>query len=272
MNGGIVKAISPGLFGLIRKISPFRSSKVGVLKRANSMIAITGAIVEDLRRHGFAEEKIAYIPNGVDTDLFYPPSAEEKRELRTALRLPQDKMLFIFTGKLTQRKGLDILLAAWCQMAESCLNAVLLLVGSGVGQKDSLEEYANKFISENNLKESIHMLGAVDNVADYLKAADVFVFPSRWEGLPNSLLEAMAASLFCIASDIEGVNELIIPGRTGVLTGAGDTTALTQALTAAYQCRNQSLAAAAAAVIQREYSIEATAERLERLLAGGKNF
>jgi glycosyltransferase involved in cell wall biosynthesis len=265
MNGGIVKAVKPGTLSFVKKLSPFRNSKVELLKRVDSMIAITQDIVEDLRKHGFPEEKIAYIPNGVDTSLFYPPSDEEKRALRERLNLPQDKPLFIFTGKITKRKGIDVLLTAWLKTSEARQQAALVIIGSGVGQKDSLEQYAHTFIVENDLKESILMIGAVDNVEEFLKAADVFVFPSRWEGLPNSLLEAMAASLFCIVSNIEGVNELIIPEKTGVLTPVGDAAALAQAMDEAQKCRNLSLAAEAAVVIQREFSIEATAQKLEQL-------
>jgi glycosyltransferase involved in cell wall biosynthesis len=265
MNGGIVKAVKPGPLGFIKRVSPFRNSKVELLKQADSMIAITQDIVKDLRQYAFPEEKIAYIPNGVDTSLFYPPSDEEKRALRARLNLPQDKTLFIFTGKITKRKGIDVLLTAWLKASEAHQQAVLVIIGSGVGQKDSLEQYAHSFIVENNLKDSVLMVGAVDNVEDFLKAADVFVFPSRWEGLPNSLLEAMAASLFCIASNIEGVNELIIPGKTGVLTPVGDAAALVQALDQAHKSRSLSLAAEAAAVIQREFSIEATTQKLEQL-------
>ncbi|MDF2502454.1 MAG: hypothetical protein K0Q77_3168 [Anaerosporomusa subterranea] len=78
-------------------------------------------------------------------------------------------------------------------------------------------------------------------------------------------MEAMAASLFCIVSNIEGVNELIIPEKTGVLTPVGDAAALAQAMDEAQKCRNLSLAAEAAVVIQREFSIEATAQKLEQL-------
>jgi glycosyltransferase involved in cell wall biosynthesis len=75
----------------------------------------------------------------------------------------------------------------------------------------------------------------------------------------------MAVSLFCIASDIEGVNELIIPDKTGVLIPVGDADALARELDAAFASRNNSLAVEAAAVIQREFSIAATAHKLEQL-------
>ena len=265
MNGGLVKPAKPGLLGLAKRMNPFRNSRINQLKQAAAMIAITHDMVDDLRRHDFPETRIFYIPNGVDTNLFYPASDTQKRQIRLQLNLPLDKTVYVFTGKITRRKGIDTLLAAWLDAVQTRRQAVLVIAGSGTGQKDSLEQYAQAFISEHQLQTSVIMTGAVDNVADYLRAADVFVFPSRWEGLPNSLLEAMAVALICIASDIEGVNEIIIPGETGILVPAGDAAAWSRALDAIDQSRNRVLAENAAAVIRHDFSLDSTVRKLEQL-------
>lgn len=265
MNKGIVKKNELWPRTLLKKIYPLRSSKISKLKNADSMIAITGDIVDDLHKLGFEETKIAYIPNGVDTTVFYPPSDEEKRILRAQLNLPNDKTIFAFTGKITKRKGIDILLEGWEKARKANKEAFLVVIGSGVGEKDSLEEYAHSFVQKHQLVDSVCFVGAVDCVWEYLKAADVFVFPSRWEGLPNSLLEAMAVGLLCIASDIEGVNELIIPGKTGILVQVGDSDALAQVLDEALRDQKPQLSTAAAALIKKDFSIHSTKNKLQRL-------
>lgn len=175
-------------------------------------------------------------------------------------------MIFCFTGKVTKRKGIDVLLEAWKE-ADIKKSAALIVLGSGTGQKDSLEEYSADFVNKYGLADSVKFIGAVGNVAEYLKASDVFVFPSRWEGLPNSLMEAMAVGLLCIASDIEGVKELINAGENGVLTPVGDSTVLKKELEEA--CRKNSLAMgiAAADFIRCNFSIDTTTKRLEELFS-----
>ena len=265
MNKGIVKEVKAGLPALSKKIKPFLSNKIKKLKEANAIIAITQDIVDDLQKHGFQKEKIAYIPNGVDTTAFYPPSVEEKQKIRCTLGLPERKKIYAFTGKITRRKGIDIILEAWGKTTKARKDALLIVIGSGIGEKDSLEDYAHEYIKDHSLADSVRFIGAVGNVSEYLQASDVFIFPSRWEGLPNSLLEAMAVGLLCIASNIDGVNEIIIPEKTGVLTPVGDSDALAQALDNALWDQKPQLSAAAAALIQKDFSINATKNQLHQL-------
>lgn len=265
MNKGIVKEIKQGTGSLLKKLKPFAFKKIDTLKKANAIIAITQDIVADLQRHGFQKNKISYIPNGVDTKIFYPLSLGKKFKNRSQLNLPNDKIIFAFTGKITKRKGIDILLEAWQKTKKVKKEALLIVIGSGIGEKDSLEDFARKFVKEHDLTNTVRFIGSIDNVADYLQASDVFVFPSRWEGLPNSLLEAMATGLLCIASDIAGVNEIIIPGETGVLTAVEDSTALGLALDEAYQNQTSELGMNAASLIQQKFGIETTKRKLEEL-------
>lgn len=259
---------------VLSKVSPeklhnFRFNKINALKTADGVIAITHDIVEDLLTLGFVKDKIAYIPNGVDMNLFYPTSLVEKQTLRKRLNLPIDKRVVVFTGKITKRKGIDVLLEAW-RNSDIKDKAVLVVIGSGMGQKDSIEENAHNFVKEYNLNDSVSFLGAKDNVNEYLKASDIFVFPSRWEGLPNSLLEAMSTGLLCVASNIEGVDELIIPEKTGILTKVGDSNALGKALELACQHYSGELGINAALFIKQNFSIETTKQKLEELFSANK--
>ena len=86
-------------------------------------------------------------------------------------------------------------------------------------------------ISEKKLENKIFLAGERRNVADWLSAADIFAFPTKYEGLGIALAEAMAAGVACVASDVGPLPELISPERTGILYPLDDINALTQSLT-----------------------------------------
>lgn len=262
--GHIIKQLPPGPRGWLKGLSPFRRQRAKLLQHADGMIAISEEIKAELARYGFPGDKIFYISNGVDTRRFHPVAPAEKLALRNKLGLPPDKAMVIFTGKITRRKGVDTLLRAWRQAAVHD-RAVLVLAGSGHGQPDSMEEWLDRFIIENGLAASVIRPGAVADVAPYLAASDCFVFPSRREGLPNSLLEAMASGLLCIASDIGGNRDLILPEQTGVLLPVADIDAWAAAMCSAVRNPRPALGAAAAAFINANYCLDVTVDRLERL-------
>ena len=125
----------------------------------------------------------------------------------------------VFTGRLHPQKNLDVLIEAWPKVA-SATGASLVLVGQGP-EKERLEEKARRLGVANR----VCFTGAVADVADALRAADLFVLPSVAEGMSNSLLEAMATGLPCVASDIGGNQDLLRPSTgtaVGVLVDGGD--------------------------------------------------
>ncbi|HWR06365.1 glycosyltransferase family 4 protein [Sporomusa sp.] len=262
--GHVIKKPASRFKELMQKVLLFRERKLKLLQQANGVIAISSEIRQELENNGFSEKSIYDIPNGVDTSHFYPASQEEKVRLRNQLGLPVDKQIFIYTGKLTRRKGIDTLITAWCKsLAQE--KGMLVMLGSGKGQGDSLETYIHTRIKAESLNHSVLTPGDVDNVADYLRAADVFVFPSRREGLPNSLIEAMACSLLCIASDIGGNKDLIIPGCNGFLLPVEDVDEWSRQINNASVAIDNNLSEAAVSLISDKYDLRITVNRLERL-------
>jgi glycosyltransferase involved in cell wall biosynthesis len=266
--GHILKPIDTGPLSFLKRISPFRKRKLAILKQAQGMIAISREIRNELAQHSFPSEKIFSIPNGVDLGRFHPIASEEKRLLRHKLGLPLDKTVIIFTGKITQRKGIDTLVSAWAQAKSIHEKAVLVLVGSGHDQGDSMENWLDQFLEREAIIPSVIRTGAVDNVPEFLMAADCFVFPSKREGLPNSLLEAMASGLLCIASDIGGNRDLVEDGKTGLLLPINDINSWAEAMQQVvsntpnlYESYSQD----AVIMIENNYSLERTVEGLERL-------
>ena len=138
---------------------------------------------------------------------------------------PQD-LWVVSTGEHTKNKNLYALLDAVAQVNTSSSRKIFLtLIGEGE-ERAGLEAYAEKL----ELKNSVYFSGFVDNARSYLKAFDVFVLPSRKEGFPYGLLEAGAAGLGCIASDVGGIPEILCDPQYGILVDPHNPSTLTHSL------------------------------------------
>jgi glycosyltransferase involved in cell wall biosynthesis len=180
-------------------------------KFTNYYIAISENIKKEIIRMGVTEGKIYSSFNGVDADFYQPLNLKEKKTQKKIQSIP-DKKIVTFVGRLAFRKGVDILIRAWAQVIRRFPNAYLLIVGSGEEEK-KLKKLANEF----NLVGTIRFVGAVNNVVDYLQVTDVFAFPSRLEGAPNAVLEALACGLPVVATKIGGIVDIIYDEVNGIL-------------------------------------------------------
>ncbi|HEX7734744.1 MAG TPA: glycosyltransferase family 4 protein [Ktedonobacteraceae bacterium] len=166
-----------------------------------------------LLQHQFRPERIIYIPNGVDTQRFYPGSWVRPQEM-----VRRTERLFICVARLEYAKGIDVLLHAWAQMMalppewRSGLSPRLRLVGDGTCRQQ-LELLA----TELGLQESVEFCGTRLDIPQLLQDAWGFVLPSRWEGMPNALLEAMSCALPCIATRVSGSEDVLEQGQNGLL-------------------------------------------------------
>src|SRR5262249_3256190 len=139
--------------------------------------------------------------------------------------------------------------------------AVLCLAGEGE-ERDALERQAAR---SGALADSVRFLGRVDAVR-FLHALDAFVLPSRYEGMPNVLLEAMAAGLACVGTTIGGTEDLSEDGRAGLLVPPNEVGALAAALDQLGDAdRREALGRAARARIEAQFAVDIVAERYERL-------
>ncbi|MFN8223543.1 MAG: glycosyltransferase family 4 protein [Gaiellales bacterium] len=183
-----------------------------------------------------------------------------------APRRPGTPVRIVSVGRLAEPKDFGTLLAA---IARPALGTVELeLLGDGP-QRAALEAMARRL----GIADLTHFLGEVGDVPDRLRRADVFVLSSRSEGLPISVLEAMAAGLPIVATAVGGLGELVDDGVTGLLVPAGDVNALAEALAtlAADPARCQTLGAASRRRAEERFSIaacrQAHVELYRRLLA-----
>ena len=232
-------------------------------------LALTDAVVStshDLalsyHHSSLPPDKLVQIPNGVNTDLFHPVDDSLRCEIRSRLNLPQNAQLIIFVGRVGYRKGADILLRAWTTVTGKHPDAWLVLVGPIGENSPTLKDGPpiEHWLTE--VPQTLP-LGYRADVRDYLRAADIFVLPTRMEGLPNALLEAMATGLSCVASNVGGNVDLIVDGENGLLFESGNVEHLANAIAEllADQKRTASLGRQARKTIETDYSMESIAEQ-----------
>jgi sugar transferase (PEP-CTERM/EpsH1 system associated) len=181
----------------------------------------------DLRRWLIATvripaHKVVTIHNGVDTSRFCPGDSAEARE---ALGLPIAAAVVGTIGRLDPVKNHAGLITAFSGLAGSEARPILAIVGEGPS-RSALESE----IRQRGLSDRVRLLGERRDVPTLLRALDVFVLPSRAEGMSNTILEAMATGLPVIATDVGGNPELVEPDVTGRLVPSGDPNALEAAL------------------------------------------
>jgi len=174
-------------------------------------------------------ERIHLLPHGVDVERFRPATPEERRALRQRLGLPEG-VLAVYSGRLLRGKGLETLVDALASPALA-ERLCLVLVGAGEGLLD-VEPELRRRVAAQGLAARVVFAGRVESVEDYLRASDLFVFPSVFEALGIALVEAAACGLPAVASRTGGIVDVVEDGRSGRLVPPGDGEALAQALAA----------------------------------------
>jgi len=204
--------------GRIPKLSKTLAGRLmlAMFKRSAAVISMTKEIDEELHAIGTPQTVMHPITNGVDCHRFSPASVKQRQEWRIKNGLSPNGWIFLFSSRLVFGKGLDILMNGWEEIVIKYPNSQLLVIGSGTDQADSVEEEMHKKVLDENLINVLFM-GETERPEDYLSIADCFIFPSRKEGFPNALMEAMASQLPCVASKIGGVEALVDDGETGLL-------------------------------------------------------
>lgn len=185
----------------------------------DAFLTISQEIDQELNAVGVPPQRRFFIPNGVDSDRFAPIGPDEKRTLRASLDLP-DVPIAVFTGRLVEEKRVHHLINTWPDVRAAHPDALLLIVGTG-REEAALKDAAGS---------GIRFVGKVEDVAPYLKAADIFVLPSATEGLSNALLEGLAAGLSAVATEVGGAGDVITHGHNGWLIPPDDVRALREAL------------------------------------------
>ena len=189
-------------------------------KYADAIIALSEDMYKALIKKYLRKCSIKHffiLPNGVDLHPFIAlHNKTNKLAIRAQLNLKKDGIYIIFVGRLAKIKGLPYLIRAFKKILNQTKNVFLIIIGSG-----PLLPY---ILSDNEIRENIIIIGKIPHeiIPNYLLAADIFVLPSISEGVPLSLLEAMAAGLPIIASDVGGIPSIIKNDINGFLVKPAD--------------------------------------------------
>ncbi|HYW04927.1 MAG TPA: glycosyltransferase family 4 protein [Gammaproteobacteria bacterium] len=226
------------------------------MRRYDAIQTISDYTRERLLAAGYAEDRLAMIPNAVDLERF-----------SNARRGPGDggPLRVLYAGRLDRVKGVDVLLRAWRELDDQGglpAGTELQLAGDGP-DRDSLERLARVL----GVDGSVRFLGGRDDVPELMAGADVYVQPSRQEGLPNAVLEAMCSGLPVVATRVSGSVELVRDGWNGLLVASerpADLAAAVGRLLAAKRLRRQ-MGARSREIIESTYQVPVVLGALTRL-------
>jgi sugar transferase (PEP-CTERM/EpsH1 system associated) len=235
-----------------------------VWRRVDRVLAVSSRLADRMASQtGFPRERIGVIRNGVDLGRF---GRGDSAGVRRALGLPQQDVFIVGTvGRLVPVKDQHGLLKAVAAMRSNGVPCIALLAGDGP-LKEELERHAHQL----GIRGHVLFLGARKDVADLMLAVDVFVLPSRSEGLSNTILEAMASGRPVVATDVGGNSELVNDGVTGRLIPAEAPEALAAALSALHREPETRLAMGRAGRLraEREFSLEGMISSYQDLYLG----
>jgi glycosyltransferase involved in cell wall biosynthesis len=208
------------------------SLRRSIFRRCDGYVAISPALEARCREAGLPPDRVRGLPQGVDVTRFRP--AEDRRAHRARLGLPASGPVLVFVGSLIHRKGIDVLVRAWEGIHAARPDAHLVLVGQntfGAGSAEAGFLEAQKARLPSAAAQHVHELGVRPDVSDVLRAADLFVFPSRREGFGTAMIEAMASGLPCIVAEQPGITDFVFRGEggSGIVVPQDDDRAVTRA-------------------------------------------
>ncbi|WP_298941163.1 glycosyltransferase family 4 protein [uncultured Psychromonas sp.] len=185
---------------------------------ANRILAISDAARKEICDQVGFDNKISIVDVPVQLERF--TCLEKSDEIREEFHLLKSDYLITAVGHFIEVKGWDIAVPAFAKVCKSIPNAKLLLVGKKTS--DSFYQKIVEKIEFFNLKDKVIFAGNRSDIPEILKASDLFILPSRSEGTPAALIEAMASGLPCIATNAGGMPEVIENGDNGYLFEKGN--------------------------------------------------
>lgn len=227
---------------------------------ADRIVAVSQAIARDLvERYRIAAARTVVVHNGIDAWAFRP--ARDRARVHAELRVPSGARVVVMAGRMTPQKGWDVLLEAAARLAPLRDDIFWLLVGDGPLRRALMRRAGE-------LGVRACFVGARADMADLLGGADVVVLASRSEGLPFTLLEAMALGKPVVATRVGGVPEVVEEGRTGRLVPPEDPAALATAVAGVLDAPDATaMGARGRARVETAFTLDAMVRGLERVYA-----
>lgn len=230
---------------------------------ATRIVAVSERTRQQSQEEGIRADKIMMIPNGI---VPVPVTQIDRKTVRAELGFAENDIFLLSVGRMVYQKAHEYLVAAMPTVLKEMPNVKVGICGDGVLRADLEAQIRSLGLTEN-----AKLFGMQANVTKFLAAADVFVLPSRWEGLPIALLEAMSAALPVIASRVEGVDQTVAHGVHGLLVLPGAPDELSKAilqLSAAPEQRRTMGEAGRARILER-YTIDKMCDQYLKLFEQG---
>lgn len=190
-----------------------------LIPRTTRLVGNSQSVAEFYGQLGVPADKLQVIPNGIDL----PEAVTDREALRREFDIPPGSLVVGFVGRLAAQKRVEDLIWAFELLRVMHGEVYFLLAGEGP-QRESLEQFARGL----NIEQRIRFLGQRQDVLRWLPACHLFWLASSFEGMSNSLMEAMASGIPVVASDIAPNRELVVPNETGYLVPVGDRAAFAQ--------------------------------------------
>ncbi|MEM2930822.1 MAG: glycosyltransferase family 4 protein [Thermoproteota archaeon] len=186
-----------------------------IFNNSDKLLAVSTSVMKHALNSGASRERIKVIPNGVDISEFRPREGFKGNRIRR----------IVFIGRLFPNKGAQYLIEAAPIILSKHPATEFVVIGNGPMKMDLI-----RLARRLNVEQAFRFLGIVQSVPEILKECDIFVRPSLTEGMPLTILEAMACRLPIVASKIPGVSEIVKDGETGILIEPGNIRHLSEAL------------------------------------------
>lgn len=244
--------------GVRGKIYEFFDSKA--LKRFDSVVAVSKAVVDDLMKRGARKEKIDLIYNGIKVN--NNPNSFNIPKIRQRYGLPKDAFVIGAVGRLAKAKGHEYLIEAMPSILNEIKNCYLVIAGEG-----PLKEDLMFLIKKKNLLNKVKLIGYTENIGEFLAMIDLFVMPSLSEGLPIALLEAMANEKPVVASNVGGIPEVITSKDAGILIQPSDSFTISETIKKLYHDKDKisRMAALGKKIVEDNFSSVSMAEKYIRI-------
>lgn len=221
---------------------PIRTSSMGVavwklalirwtdritLRTVDRVHVLTNAVADEARKVlGVPETKLVVIPRGRSRPTLGWRSEERRTAVRRELGITAGTFVVLNAGRQDSQKAQELLVAAFAEVSQAVPDSMLLIAG----RPGDASNRIHATISRLGLADSVRLLGHRDDVANLMVAADVFAFPSLYEGLGSVLIEAMALETAIVASDAPALVEVLDSGAAGLIVKRNDTVGLANSL------------------------------------------
>ena len=230
------------------------------IRRTARLVGNSNSVANFYRQQQFPDDRIRVVPNGIELPA---PASElsefERRQRRVAaFGFPPDAKILGFVGRLARQKRVLDLIWSLVLLRDADPSIHLVLAGDGPER-----EHLERFVRELNVENHVRFLGHRNDASELIPLFDLFLLASEFEGMSNSLMEAMAHGLPVVASDIPANKELVFDGVTGFLFPVGDRTACARAVLFLFQNPDRAarMGAAGRERMASEFSVDAMIQK-----------